>query len=269
MVLPPFSSPLGFLDCLHPQDQKEECWFIFSGDQLLISEDKTSLHPYDSTLIERTLFVGTFQNQNVFVGELALKVSPYTGFRLYSLRELFGHLKEEYFAIAGRALHLLEWERTHTYCGCCGSKTHPCQHERSRQCISCNAVFYPRLNPVVMVLVKKENKILLVRGHDFRIDFYSTIAGFVDVGETLEQAVEREVFEEVGIKIKNIRYFASQPWPFSHSLMTAFTCDWESGEIQIDPKEITDAAWFEKQNLPRLPSHISLSRILIDAQINP
>jgi NAD+ diphosphatase len=116
-----------------------------------------------------------------------------------------------------------------------------------------------------MALVKKENKILLARSPHFPEKLYSVLAGFVDPGETLEQCVIREVLEEVGIQVKNLQYFGSQPWPLSHSLMIGFVCEWASGEIQTDPLEIEDAGWFDMAHLPQIPTNISLARALIDS----
>ena len=119
-----------------------------------------------------------------------------------------------------------------------------------------------------MALVQRKEEILLARGPSFPMGFYSVLAGFVEPGETLEQCVQREVFEEVGLHVENIQYFGSQPWPFPNSLMVAFTCQWKSGEIKIDPSEIVDAQWFHKGNLPTLPPEISISRILIDETLS-
>jgi NAD+ diphosphatase len=116
-----------------------------------------------------------------------------------------------------------------------------------------------------MALVRREDKILLARSPHFPGNMYSILAGYVDLGETLEQCVAREVFEEVGLKVKNIRYFGSQPWPFSHSLLMAFSCEWEAGEIKIDPVEIEDAGWYERDSLPELPPPLSIARLLIDS----
>ena len=137
------------------------------------------------------------------------------------------------------------------------------QHERCRECNACRQLFYPKLAPVVMVLIKKDDKILLARSPNFPGQSYSVLAGFVDPGETLEQCVIREVYEEVGMQVKNIKYFQSQPWPFSHSLIIGFTCEWLDGEIRIDPQEIEAANWFDLSNMPELPPKLSLARTLI------
>jgi NAD+ diphosphatase len=131
-------------------------------------------------------------------------------------------------------------------------------------CPQCGLINYPRLSPAVIVAVLKNNKILLGRNKRFKLPFYSVLAGFVEPGETLEQCVKREIHEEVGITVKNIRYFGSQPWPFPDSLMIAFTADYAGGDIHLDGSEIIDAAWFGKDNLPQIPPRISIARQLIE-----
>ncbi len=135
---------------------------------------------------------------------------------------------------------------------------------RAKECPDCGLVIFPRLSPAIIVLVEKEGKILLAKAVRFKEDIYSILAGFVEPGETLEEAVEREVREEVGIAIKDIRYFGSQPWPFPDSLMIGFLAKYKSGRIKIDKEEIVDAGWFSPENLPNIPGNISIARRMID-----
>ena len=176
-------------------------------------------------------------------------------------------IDDEHFAIAGRAMQLLEWDRVHQHCGCCGSPTSVQEQERCRKCPCCGHLAFPKIAPVIMALITKGDKILLARGPNFPDNFFSVIAGFVEPGETLEQCVIREVQEEIGIQVKNLRYFGSQPWPFSQSLMVGFTCEWQSGDLCIDPNEIAEADWFDFDDLPKLPPPIGLSRLMIDTLI--
>jgi NAD+ diphosphatase len=134
----------------------------------------------------------------------------------------------------------------------------------AKECLDCGFLNFPRISPAVIVLVERENRVLLARLKRFAEELYSVIAGFVEPGETLEETVQREIEEEVGIRVKNIRYFGSQPWPFPDSLMIGFTAEYESGEIRIDETEITDARWFEPDSLPTIPGKISIARKLID-----
>jgi NAD+ diphosphatase len=183
------------------------------------------------------------------------------------LRTLFTVLDDAHFALAGRALQLIDWDRTHQFCGRCGTRTEPHAQERVRVCPACKLSAYPRVAPAVMALVRRENQILLGRSPHFPPGMYSALAGFVEPGESLEQCIAREVLEEVGVRISNPRYFASQSWPFPHSLMIAFVCEWVSGEIKPQEAEIEDAKWFEVLQLPKLPSKISIARKLIDAVV--
>jgi NAD+ diphosphatase len=180
------------------------------------------------------------------------------------LRSLWGHVPELQWTIAGRAVQIVEWGRTHRYCGRCGTATEPAPGERAMRCSACGLLSFPRLAPAVIVLITRDDQALLARGRAFPMPMYSCIAGFVEPGETLEEAVRREVREEVGVELADVRYEASQPWPFPHSLMIGFTATWASGDIVIDPTEILDAQWFTRDDPPMIPPSISIARRLID-----
>jgi NAD+ diphosphatase len=184
------------------------------------------------------------------------------------LRALFGRLPDVQWTVAGRAVQLVEWVRTHRFCGRCGRPTERSVAERSMRCPACGLLAFPRLAPAVITLVSRGDEALLARGVTFPVPMYSCIAGFVEPGETLEEAVRREVREEVGVEIANVAYVASQPWPFPHSLMLGFTADWASGDIVIDPIEIMDAQWFRVDDLPPIPPRISIARQLIDGWVH-
>jgi NAD+ diphosphatase len=182
----------------------------------------------------------------------------------------FGRASETEWMVAGRAVQLVEWARTHRFCGRCGTPTEPQAHERAMKCPVCGLLAFPRLAPAMITLVTRgepgpDQQALLARGVQFRAPLYSCLAGFVEPGESLEEAVTREVFEEVGLRVRNPRYWGSQPWPFPHSLMVGFTAEWESGEIVCDPTEIVDAQWYQRDELPPIPPPISIARKLIDA----
>jgi NAD+ diphosphatase len=189
------------------------------------------------------------------------------GLELRHLRSLYGVLSDEHWALAGRAVQLVEWERTHRFCGVCGAPTEPFPGERARSCSACDHLAFPRLSPAVIVLVRRGRELLLARGRRFTEPIYSCVAGFVDPGESLEEAVVREVREEVGIEIADVRYFGSQSWPFPHSLMIGFTASWAGGEIRIEEEELVDAGWFPPEALPELPAPLSIARRLIDAAL--
>lgn len=181
-----------------------------------------------------------------------------------ALRQLYGVLSDEEFGVAGRALGMLAWDRDHRYCGRCGGPTERSPRERARTCAQCKHAAFPRLSPAVIMLVEREGKALLARNARFPGSFFSTLAGFVEVGETLEHAVAREVAEEAGIVVDDIRYFGSQPWPFTSSLMIGFTARWASGELTPDPSELAEAGWFAPDELPPVPPKLSIARELID-----
>ncbi len=249
-------------------------WFVFQAGKLLVLENDTTLHvPEMSSLSQfdfnpvRQHYLGQLLNQPCYCIELADDVTMPEGASLLGLREVFGRIADDHFALAGRAIQILNWDRSHQYCGACATPTKLKENERARVCPSCGLLSYPRLAPAVMALVRRKRQLLLARSPHFPPGMYSALAGFVDPGESLEQTITREVQEEVGLRVTNTRYFASQPWPFPHSLMIAFTADYLDGAITPDPTEIEDAQWFELDSLPRLPSKISISRRLIDSVI--
>jgi NAD+ diphosphatase len=189
-------------------------------------------------------------------------------FAVAGLRELFAPLGEEGFMAAGRATQLVEWAQTSRYCGRCGTPTERVDHERSMRCPRCGLLAYPRIAPAVIVLVRRGDEALLAHGARFPAPFYSTLAGFVEIGESLEDTIAREIREEVGVEVKAPRYFGSQPWPFPHSLMVGFSARWAAGEIRCDRSEILDARWFRADALPPIPPRLSIARRLIDAWLD-
>lgn len=166
-------------------------------------------------------------------------------------------------ALAGRAAQVLEWDRTHRHCGVCGTPTELVAHERARRCPACQHTAYPRLSPAMMALVWREGELLLARAPHFSPGMYSALAGFVEAGESLEDCVQREVLEETGVSVTDLRYYGSQSWPFPHSLMVAYTARWAGGEIVPQPDEIEDAQWFALDALPNIPPRFSISGHLI------
>lgn len=188
-------------------------------------------------------------------------------FEVLSLRHLAALLEPTLFGVAGRALHAADWLTTSRFCGRCGTKTEHADGERCRVCPACSLRIYPRISPAIITLVRKGDLALLASNAKFPGVFYSTLAGFADIGESLEETLVREVREEVGIEVGNVRYFGSQPWPFPNSLMIAFTASYVSGKIVIDPTELSDAKWFAADALPTIPPPLSIARQLIDAWV--
>ena len=287
----PFSSPDEFIQLTAAEALGAGHWFVFRGDQLLVENGPPSTEPTDDLRVRvrpswarvpaghalrennsmlgsepvRTLYLGRLAGTDCWAAELPREADAPPGMSWEGLRTLFSVLDDAHFAVAGRAIQLLDWDRTHQFCGRCGTPTAPKPDERVRVCPACKLSVYPRIAPAVMALVQRGRELLLGRGPHFPAGMYSALAGFVEPGETLEQCLAREVREEVGVQISNIRYFASQPWPFPNSLMIAFVCEWASGEVSPQPGEIEAAEWFDVFHLPKLPSRISIARRLIDA----
>ena len=185
------------------------------------------------------------------------------GFGLLGLRDLYERVPDELFRVAGTALQKVDWLRTHSFCSRCGHATRRHRVHEAMECPACGHLHFPRL--AVIVLVERGREMLLARSPGFPEGMYSTVAGFVEPGESLEEAVRRELAEEVGVEIEDLRYFGSQPWPFPHSLMIGFTARWARGEVRVDGDEVVDAQWFSPERLPpRLPSGLSIARRLVD-----
>jgi NAD+ diphosphatase len=211
------------------------------------------------------LYVGMLGDRPCFAAALAsadVPVSP--PFARVPARQLFERLDADALAAVGQALALIEWNTMHRYCGRCAAETVLDADRRVRRCPRCTAPFHPRIPPAVIVLVTRGDELLLARNVRFPPGRFSAVAGFVDPGESLEQAAQREVREEVGVEIAGLRYFGSQPWPFGRSIMIGFVADYVSGDIRVDGDEIVEAAWFSVDRLPDLPPSLSIARQLID-----
>lgn len=190
------------------------------------------------------------------------------GFTFQPLRSFLGRLDEAGFALLGRAAQTLDWHRQHRFCGRCGGATEAATRDRSLVCRACNHNYYPRLAPSIIVVVTRGKELLLARPARPGANFFTALAGFVEPGESLEQTVHREVFEEVGMRIHQLRYFGSQPWPFPNQLMLGFHAEHESGEIVLQEEELAEAGWFHYLDLPaNRPGRISISGWLIDAAV--
>ncbi|MEA2749054.1 MAG: diphosphatase [Myxococcales bacterium] len=211
-------------------------------------------------------FLGRLDGNDVYAVAAAGGDAPIAEpFELVGLRALHGAVDEIVFGVAARAVQIVEWATTHRFCGRCATPTERTPGERAMRCPACGLSAYPRIAPAIIVLVRKGDLALLAHGARFPAPFYSTLAGFVEPGESLEETLVREVKEEVGIEVDDIRYFGSQSWPFPHSLMLGFFASWKSGEIVCEPSEILDAKWFNAGALPMIPPPMSISRKLIDA----
>lgn len=209
----------------------------------------------------------TWLNQQVQILEAQTKPEQLPeGYSWLGLRH-FLQATPECFALLGRASQLGSWLREHRFCGSCGTRLQPLPSEHGMQCPNCQLQAWPRLSPSIIVLVTRGSDLLLARSPRFRNGMYSVLAGFVEPGESIEQCVHREVQEEVGLQIRNLRYITSQSWPFPHSLMLGFHAEHAAGNIVPQPEEIEDAAWFSPGALPPLPPHGSISRYLIELHL--
>ncbi len=249
----------------------EQCYWVLRCDnQFFIVTDeswgKTFPHGQatDYGNAGSPLLIGKWQGLPCYATEIE-QIPEHVPGELTLLRPLYGIGGAEAFALAGRASQLMDWRRNHRFCGRCGTPTEMKSDEFAMICPACGLLAYPRISPAVMVLVSRGDDLLLARSPHFRPGIFSALAGFVEAGETIEHCAVREVREEVGIEIANLRYFRSQPWPFPDSLMIAFFADYAGGEITPDPKEIEAADWFPRSALPPLPDQASIARHLIDA----
>lgn len=257
-----------------PANTDKGMWFLFKDRALLVSKDNSSIPVLSKAQIPGSdlrfiNYLGTFDSIPCFTALL----DSGTIFQDYHTQDLLtlyrsqDSLDADMFNIAFKAYEILNWDRTHQYCGQCGSVMNKSSIDFFKICPVCDIQQYPRISPAIIAAVRKGDKILLVRHPRSKI--FSVLAGYVEAGETLEDALSREVMEEVNIRIQNIRYFASEPWVFSHALMVAYTAEYQSGEIKADGKEIEEAAWFSVEEIPQsIPHKASISRKLIDWFIN-
>ena len=244
-------------------------WFAFREEKLLVSEEELACVPRATSLEDVGLSptfqhdIGSLDGQRCWAAGLEPDAEPLEGMVFRDLRGLWG-VDERFFVMAGRAKQIVEWERTHRFCGRDGTETVPGPTELSKECPRCGMLFDPRLSPAVIVLISRGDEVLLARSPGFPAGMYSVLAGFVEPGESIEETIGREIREEVGIEVENVRYFGSQPWPFPNSLMIGFTADYAGGELRTEPEEIEDAGWYTVDDLPPLPPKVSIARVMID-----
>jgi len=242
---------------LDPNDLRESDRFIlFNGNQVIIRGDEfvwtfehldvQLLHDFQLLLVEEkpSGYVAV-QGTSILADQLKAENR--------SLRSLLFVQQDYDFSVIGKASQIIDWYGSHQFCGSCGGSTEHHEIERAVCCLKCNNRFYPRINPCAIVLVVRGRKVLLARSARFRTGFYSCLAGFIEIGETAEETVLREVKEEVGICVNNVRYIKSQSWPFPSQLMLGFIAEYESGEIEPEPEEIEEADWYDIDQLPNIP----------------
>lgn len=245
--------------------------FAFRGD-LLVVDCRTEgwrlptlaeLGPAAATAVH----LGAYGGVPCYGLELEEGAALPAGLRAERLRASWGKLPDPLYATAGFAWQIVHWNSTHRFCGRCAEPTVAMPGERAKKCPRCGHIAYPRLSPVVIVVVRQGRKILLARPQNAAYYFFSALAGFVEPGETLEEAVRREIHEEAAIEIGALRYFGSQPWPYPHSLMIGFFAEHLAGDLRFDSKEIAEGGFYEIDALPPLPGALSIARALIDAAV--
>lgn len=266
----------GFEPSAAPVDTSDALAFVFVGDRLVLARDaerpltlaeaeSSGLALYDTAPLGRV-------NGRAAVVALTQEPLP-EGFSAKVVRRLFGRLPLEAIAVAAYASQIAHFIDTYRFCGRCAGKTVPSATERLARCEACKRDVYPRVSPCIIILVDAPSttpggsRILLTRAAHFPQGMYGLVAGFVEPGESLEACAKREVLEETGIQIRDVRYVASQPWPFPSQLMVGFTAAYESGEIKVDTHELEDAGWFEVDALPQIPPPLSIARHLIDLHL--
>jgi NAD+ diphosphatase len=265
-------TPEFFTPLTTPSDHAAPLNFVFRGDELLVHDQDLSLPSAPALAALRLgappLPVGLLHQQYCQAAWLEADSPLPEGYAPRKLRGLFGALDDAQLAVAGRAFQIAQWARTHRYCGACGSATQLVAGERCMACPQCGHSAYPRISPAMMVLIRRGDDLLLARHTASPSGLFTALAGFLEAGESIEDAIHREVAEEVGLKVQGLRYFGSQSWPFPHSLMLAFTAEYLSGDIRVDPREIAEARWFGPQDpLPPRPPGLSIAGQLINAHL--
>ncbi len=249
-----------------PRDEASSILLGFCGDALLMGIDGAlpsaelfenlgkPRHSFHIGEIEQELYTLLVWEETIALPETLVKTN---------LRQFLDVHPPHLYAMLNRAKQLAHWLYDNQYCGRCGDPVGYSAKFSSLTCTTCGFTIFPRLSPACIVLISRGEEILLARSPHFTKGMYSLLAGFVEAGESVEDAVHREVYEEVGIRVKNLRYFGSQPWPFPHSLMLGFFAEYDSGELRLQEDEIEDARWFTKESVPPLPNLSSISGIMI------
>ena len=267
------ATPPSFRPLLAPVDHGSPWTFVFRGNEVLVGAGDCTLpgaEACESAGVEPDSVqpVGLLGERYLRAAFVPAAAAAPEGFEFTGLRRLWGRMDEGLLAVAGRAYQIAQWARTHRYCGVCAGPMRRADGERAMKCPACGNTAYPRISPAMMVLVKRGPAILLAHNAAAPPGRMSALAGFLEPGESIEDAIHREVEEEVGLKVKDLRYFASQSWPVPHSLMIAFTAEYAGGEITLHDQEIDEARWFGPGDaLPQLSPPQSISRALIDANL--
>ncbi|MCO1333302.1 NAD(+) diphosphatase [Microbulbifer sp. OS29] len=238
---------------------------IIIAEGLILCRDDLFLHNTEvlaSEAVRSSHYLGELSGQACGVHVVSRQIEI-VGYEWRNLRSLLTRVEESLFALAGRALQISHWDGQHQFCGRCGTPTiyHP--SDRARTCSACDLTVYPRISPCVIMLVTRGQECLLARHASHRNAMYTALAGFIEPGESAEQALAREVQEEVGLSVGELKYVGSQSWPFPGQLMIGYLAEWQGGDLCLDPNEIEEAEWFHYLSLPAIPPVQTLSGRLI------
>ena len=245
---------------------KDQEFLTSKNSQFLIFEEEDL--KWSEMNLANKQFLGFLNNKPCYLSELTSESKIDDGNMLTPLRNLLGRIPDSLFTVCSRSIQLSEWYKNNQFCGACGSKMQRHNSERAMFCTCNNLLIYPKISPCIIVLVTKGEELLLAHNKNFPGAFYSTLAGFIEAGESAESAIHREIYEEVKIKVKNIQYYGSQSWPFPSQLMLGYHAEYLEGDITPDGEEIDSADWFNYKKLPQVPTgNISISGQLIESYI--
>jgi NAD+ diphosphatase len=268
------NTPTGFEPAFTapPELAADAVCFVWRDDKILVRIGEPPTLPTFADLTHLSIdgarhYLGRLEGIDCIAIRVAADTPEPAGCQWRGLRTLFLQVPDPLLALAGRAFQIAEWDRSHQFCGRCGTRLHGKAGERAKECPACGYVVYPRVSPAMMVLVTRGRELLLARANRFPQAMYSALAGFVEPGESIEDCIHREVREEVGVEVDRLQYVASQSWPFPHSLMNAYTAEYAGGDMRPCDDEIVEAGWFPIDALPQLPSPVSISRHLIDTTV--
>lgn len=250
--------------------QTKICWFIIQNQELVVlnhdnsfpnHQDISPLSPY----FVRDFSLGHVKGIDYFCAEINDNITIQDAFQTVPLKQALSLIYPDQYGMGVKAYAVMLWDKNNQFCGRCATPTIHQKPQFERLCPTCQFSFFPRISPSIIVLIHRGNEVVMARSPHFAPGIYGLIAGFVEIGETIEETIHREVKEEIGLTVKNITYFGSQPWPFPDTLMLAFIAEYDSGELVIDNDEIDDAGWYRYDNLPGRPSSsFSIASNLLD-----
>lgn len=247
-------------------------WFVFCKTDLLLErlsdgtysvpfQENPPVEPKEWNTIHNITPLGDIEVKTFLIDAPVVGVE---GYEMQPLRKSYQLINEALYLKAGKCQEILYWDINTKFCGVCGSPMRM-ETDISKRCTGCGKEIWPQLATAIICLISKGDELLLVRANNFRHNFFGLVAGFVETGESLEEAVRREVMEETGLTIKNLRYFGSQPWPYPCGLMIGFNAEYVSGELHLQRSELKEGGWFHYKHLPPIPEKLSIARQLIDS----